>query len=88
MLQISVCIVKTHHDSNVPYIYTIGPGNIEYDFRCSIDVRLNIVIISLFPKTGFSKVAQHWATGLLGAFKAARLIDHTVSLGFTRAWTA
>lgn len=37
------CWIETHHDANVSYVDTVGPRNIKYDLRCSIDVRLDII---------------------------------------------
>lgn len=80
------CIGNTHHDPDVPYINTVGPRDIKYDLRCSIDVRLDIIGVRHLPKAGFAKVAKYWATGLFGPLKPPRLIDHPISIDFARTW--
>ena len=82
----NVCIGYTHHDPKIPYVNTVGPRNIKYDFRCSIHVRLNIIGVRLLSKAGFAKVAEDWVTRLLRPLKPSRLIDHPIFINFAWTW--
>ena len=82
----NICIDFTHHDPKVPYVNTIGPRNIKYDLRCSIDVGLNIIGVRLLSKAGFAKVAKYWSTGPFGPLEATGLIDYPISVNFSRTW--
>lgn len=47
----------TNHDPDVLYIYLVVPWHLQYNFRGAILIRLNNVVVVMFPDTSFAEVA-------------------------------